>query len=570
MSHDALTDLIRQVQILTRTESGLPDYDPKDPSIPPLPSISDAIANFDPSPPYLRCKRCRGRLLKGLQSLICIYCGQKQHQNDDPSAPDPISFNSTLSCRWLLQSLRLDGSEKVGTPSEKGEKPGFNRGHSTSRNNISLSELLDIKIGLFNKQEKPEKNQELQGSSLLNNGGVDLDSFFPRQRGDNTSGDTTHPPKNEEAKTVGILDHNLFQNVQPLQQEAVPSQTHESGEFCGWEADFRSADSKTFDPVSDSTVNSGSQVGSFQSADAFVVGSAIDLSDHMDSIFGNGKDLYGTKEGSESETLHRTSDWSSDDLWNTATTEVFQPEKPFDSKIEVNDFQQNGLNTSPTKADWVQDDQWPTSFSSAENIDEDSFDEWNDFTSSSNVKTPQEKEIIQIDNHAEVPLDNLVSDNANELSYGLTNVDGSMFDDWNDFMASTLISKNDGVVDALGNTLESNMVSSSNEFGDMDFGSFWHAEHFLSSHHKESASESGTRGPEQNHFPGSSSSLDDNGTGKGLLDGGGVALRNNTISNQSGGNEDIVESLLSQMHDLSFMLETNLSIPPKSDSNPPH
>lgn len=76
MALELPNDLIQQAKISTRTEAGLPDYNPDDPSLPAMPSLSASVAAFDPSPPYLRCKHCQGKLLRGLQSLICIYCGQ--------------------------------------------------------------------------------------------------------------------------------------------------------------------------------------------------------------------------------------------------------------------------------------------------------------------------------------------------------------------------------------------------------------------------------------------------------------------------------------------------------------
>lgn len=109
MALELPNDLIQQAKISTRTESGLPDYLPDDPSLPSLPSLSATVAAFDPSPPYLRCKNCHGRLLRGVQSLICVYCGEKLHRNAEV-APDPISFRNTVGYRWFLQGLRLDGS----------------------------------------------------------------------------------------------------------------------------------------------------------------------------------------------------------------------------------------------------------------------------------------------------------------------------------------------------------------------------------------------------------------------------------------------------------------------------
>ena len=100
-------DLIRQVQISLRKEANLSSYDPDDPSLPGLPSPQQTLAQLDPSPPYLRCKQCEARLLRGVQSLICVFCGR--HQRRDPP-PEPLNFRDTLGCRWLLESLDLDGS----------------------------------------------------------------------------------------------------------------------------------------------------------------------------------------------------------------------------------------------------------------------------------------------------------------------------------------------------------------------------------------------------------------------------------------------------------------------------
>nr|GMC88272.1 Dentin sialoprotein [Ipomoea batatas] len=719
MSYDLPTDLIRQVQILTRKESGLPEYDPDDRTLSPLPSVSAAVATFDASPPDLRCKHCRGRLLRGLQSVIWVYCGQKLHQSDDASVPDPISFNSTVSYRWLLQSLLLDGSEKVGTPSEKGEKTEANRRHSTPKDNICLSELLDLKIRLFSVQQSEingASKETQQGNSSLNYTGIDLDNFFCRPKCDNTSCKqpaTSYPVENEIAKTVATPDYSLFQNVQSFQPAVTTSQNNKTDDFSGWEADFRSADSetqsvsKTSDPVFGSTVDSESQVGNSNSSNAFV-SSAVDLSAEMDSIFGSskvlnesktrdesaafnevsngssddlgnnatteafeqkgtfdrkvevndsqqqnsvntpiiddwfqdnqfptnvvsapnpnatnidedsfddwndftssstvkdplgkattqndvstdmdsifgsGKDLNESKKGDESVAFHEVSKWSSDDLWSNATTEAFEQKGSFDPMVGVNNSQQqNNLNTPIT--DWFQDSQWPTNVASAPkpdatNIDEDSFDDWNDFTSSSTVKDPLGKGITQNDNQVDFPLDTLVSDNATAPNYDAMNVGGGIFDDWNDFTASTAIkdsqakagTQNDNhVVDALENTSELNLFCPS-KFDDMDFSSFSHSDLFSSSHHTESISEAGAKTIWQDHPLDSIADAKSNlsgGAGKAVVDEDTFntsLMGGDTLNTSIQSNTDI-ESLFSQMHDLSFMLESNLSIPPKSD-----
>lgn len=100
-------ELIREVQICTRAAAGLPEYDPSDPSLPSIPPLSAAIAAFDASAPNLRCKNCRGMLLRGTESIICLYCGLGPHYD---AVPEDICFTSTIGYQWLLRSLRLDGS----------------------------------------------------------------------------------------------------------------------------------------------------------------------------------------------------------------------------------------------------------------------------------------------------------------------------------------------------------------------------------------------------------------------------------------------------------------------------
>jgi hypothetical protein len=107
MAFEIPHDLIKQVQIAVRKEANLSLYNPDDPSLPSLPSVQQTLAQLDPSPPYLRCKHCKARFLRGVQSLICVFCGRDQHL--DPT-PDPLIFRNTFACRWLLDSLDLDGS----------------------------------------------------------------------------------------------------------------------------------------------------------------------------------------------------------------------------------------------------------------------------------------------------------------------------------------------------------------------------------------------------------------------------------------------------------------------------
>lgn len=106
-------DLIRQVQVFLRKDANLSSYDPRDPSLPDLPSVDQTVADFDPSPTHLRCTKCRGRLPRGLQSVVCVYCG-REPKREVP--PEPILFKNTTGFRWLLETLDLDGSVSVPFP----------------------------------------------------------------------------------------------------------------------------------------------------------------------------------------------------------------------------------------------------------------------------------------------------------------------------------------------------------------------------------------------------------------------------------------------------------------------
>jgi hypothetical protein len=110
MAFEIPLDQINHLQILLRKNANLSWYQPEKEENLPLPklsSVSETVAKLDPSPPYLRCKNCNGRLLRGVQSFICVFCGTNPHK-DLP--PEPVKFKNTVGYRWLLESLQLDGS----------------------------------------------------------------------------------------------------------------------------------------------------------------------------------------------------------------------------------------------------------------------------------------------------------------------------------------------------------------------------------------------------------------------------------------------------------------------------
>ncbi|GMH12038.1 hypothetical protein Nepgr_013879 [Nepenthes gracilis] len=186
MAYEFPSDLLVQVQILLRREAGLEYYNPSDSSsLSNPPTLEEAIANFETSSDCLRCKHCKGALLRGSQSIICVYCGREP---DKEFPPEPISFKSTVGYRWLLESLGLDGSEILGPPIEDSQT---NKGR-LSINESSLSDFLDLEVKWPNELERfgvtvPNEAQMMGKVFLNSDDGVGFDDYFSGARRESVS-----------------------------------------------------------------------------------------------------------------------------------------------------------------------------------------------------------------------------------------------------------------------------------------------------------------------------------------------------------------------------------------------
>lgn len=550
-----------------------------------MPSLSATVAAFDPSPSYLRCKRCQGRLLRGLQSFICIYCGQKLHQNPDV-APDPISFNSTVGYQWFLQALRLDGSEKVGAPTEKNQ---VNKGPGSPHDEVLLCDFLDLKIRWPTELETDNTitNKKLeQSKSSYNPTGFDLDNFFSFPKRENISS----AYKEQEVisdnigsaanKTVGSHeDLSLFENLRSSEPAVTTSAVQTSDDFSGWEADFQGAGSgelnvsntssspissavgsggqhafAAFDTSTSSALSSGDQHEGSKSTDA-VVGSDIDLSAQLDTVFGTAEGPTDGKLKDVVAVSPAANDWPAVELWDSANPEVSQKGGEILSISRPKDTESQNSSSDPsTSIDWFQDDTWqshnaPARKHDTENGDHDSFDEWNTFTTSAPIKDP--------------------FDNAPAPKHDTANGDHDSFDEWNIFTASApikdpfenvLVQSNN---DSNDNTELTNFISN---LEDMDFGSFSQSDPFSGAPGKEvvSAEVNGNTFEVPTIFSG----ID---TPSKVGDNTGHASEKAAICAESSPSKDDmdIEGIMSQMHDLSFMLESNLSIPLKSNTSLP-
>lgn len=298
--------------------------------------------------------------------MICIYCGN-HHKKD--VTPDPIAFNSTLGYQWLLESLHFDGSEAVGPSSEGSE---FNRGQNTPKEKISLSELLDLQITWSDEPEEPETivtNKSLeQSKSTLNLSAVELDIFFSGSEKDtavNASEDQPAISNQIQITSKAFVDPenlSLFQGAPPS-ETGVQSSIYASGDaFTGWEADFQSAvagnqheDSKSVEPFVDSTV---------------------DLSAHLDSVFGRTDDSNNEKLNSDS-APHPSDvcDWVQDDQMNYVISSASQQAELFDSVVEAKDgVSSDNLDKQSSKIvddDWFQDTKWQNTTATSMTINED-------------------------------------------------------------------------------------------------------------------------------------------------------------------------------------------------------
>ncbi|CAN0897042.1 hypothetical protein LINGRAHAP2_LOCUS18882 [Linum grandiflorum] len=358
---------IRSLQIYLRRDSDFSFYNPESDSPPPhlpdLPSAGESIAELDPSPAELRCRHCNGRLIRGRDSIACIFCGREQVNKDGPHPPPPIKFMATSGSKWLLQSLGLDGSELSG---QLVEEQQLNRRPNLALKDIPLSELLDLEIHWPTDSEIGKTKDEvvektaIEKLRTLDFEGLDLSSFSAQPRLESASAasedgnlpSVSQPFPSTEAQD-GPTDLSLFESVQPAH---TSSKDEDGGDdsFSGWEVEFQSADSaatqhqeesRPFDPFEGSS-------------------SSVDLSAHLESVFGA---------GNETTSASNINDWFPGDILSTSTN-VKDAEITEETKTDT---------FPPMDLDFLQDNQLQTATNTMETGGDDYFDGWNDFTSSS-------------------------------------------------------------------------------------------------------------------------------------------------------------------------------------------
>ncbi|CAG7900235.1 hypothetical protein HID58_031249 [Brassica napus] len=668
MATEISLDLINQLNLSLRKNAKLSSLDSSSLSLPTAP---EAIAELDPSPPYLRCRNCKGKLLRGIESLICVFCGEQQRTSDN--APDPIKLTSTSAYKWFLTSLDLDGSEMVEAIKETS---GSSRGGKVPVvKGVALSEFLDLEVQWCAREEMSD-GVSVQKKSPLNMGGISLDDYFVEEREELSKVDTAESKavedddfkdprslslfdsvksqgvvESQQSENVGLVKGNdakkneslsLFagrdgqdsvslaeqgnfgffegkdsehsfkedENLSLFDGKAAPgtsssikddsfgffgssdaqrtssSKEDESfGFFEGKDAqrnsaskedgnlglfegkdDQRNSSSKEDEsfglfegaPSSDDKVvaSSSDWDSDFQSvsqekisSDPFV-SSPADLSAHMDSVFGSGKQA-----DSSTAYVSKAGDWLQDDLFGNVT-----------GKSQNNDKNEGqvlgGNGSSSMDIDWIGDDLWQTSEKKAieKTPTNDDDDDWNDFASSANSKTPSnllsrtmersQEDIFDGMSHvkeqSEYEKQNTATSMISDIAKGQE--DDDLFGTWDSFASSTVLQTpvqppTNHVNQSAEQNQGMNLFGESNQQSDLDSGLFSESIGGQTYSEEVKAMPSGTLTSERTGDPDGQDQV-------------------TTVSRKS--KSDVAEELMSQMHDLSFMLETKLSVPPIS------
>ncbi|XP_047973546.1 uncharacterized protein LOC125215996 [Salvia hispanica] len=575
-------ELIRQVQIRTRSAAGLPDYDPSDPTLPALPSLSATIAAADASPTDRRCRNCKALLLRGSESIVCLYCGIGPHYD---VVPDPIRFTSTVGYQWLLRSLHLDGSEMVDPTS----KVNQGKVQSSPKDSTPLSAFLDFKIVC------PAENVNGVNSSdkPLVLTGVAPDKFFLKSKSNGVSDTPTEQPSEHKwteadssIDAAALGNQDLFQNVNSSKPAVSSSEHMTSRALSGWEADFQFPDSENQlggQRSSEHVVASSEgfdmkseDPDSFQSS----LGLNADLGAQLDSVYGRGENPNGGKPNESASIPTAVGDWNSDDIWNNLGSSTPELSGGFDApqKDPTPGFSED-LSTS-VDFDMFQDFQSPANYADVTKnkttneeptaMDEDAFEDWNDFASSTSLQAPPQNawsvagSSDQVSSSENKPtegdlfsFDSKLEGDNKSSDKDVFNFD-NMFGDVKKPSESDLFSFDNkpsgGDLFSFDNKFKDDKITPERDLFsfDGDFGGDF-------------------SGYSQPNAPAQGNAvMSEDPTSIWFGDVSSPSLESvQAASNEDASGQDGVKALMSQMHDLSFMLETDLSVPSGSDDHKP-
>ncbi|KAL9258170.1 hypothetical protein AKJ16_DCAP20715 [Drosera capensis] len=473
-------DLIHRLQISLRADSNLKFPSHSDPAN--LPSLEEFIADFDSDDGGVRCGGCKGRLLRGTESMICVYCGRGLGDVRE-SKPENIEFIRTVGFRWLLESLGLDGSEMVTPTADDSQS---NRRKSSQNAEVPLSEFLNFEIEWPDDSERfgvaLEHEVEVPGKKLLHLAGVELGCQVPGSTV--TSGasseqilprDTFTPIESAVLQRQGSFDSS--KNELPAEASEKLDTVEEADSFSGWEADFQSAssDPQRLDVESSEfslvqVVDYGSHtISAYENAEAAIEGSAVDASASQASgstrisneHWGNpiGETLSGKSEvmtaHKEDTTFSRPESTSARVEWFENQQKTSSIEVPASGKLvgEELDGGRKGSNDA-------EDNQWGTVYALIpgnvkQSLYDGSLDDWDDFAgSSAALGNPGQESSLQGDGNDPLdawdgfksssrPQDNQLSSRTKD---GTGNLGDYSDDLWNSFTSFASMQENQQAV----------------------------------------------------------------------------------------------------------------------------
>lgn len=453
-----------------------------------------------------------------------------------------------------------------------------------------LSVFLNFKIPwpaeTVNEEISSDKYLE-ESKRLLILPGVAPDRFFLKPKSNGISDTAIEQPSDHKwaeaasSKDVAALgDQDLFQNVQSSKPAVSSSERKTSEARSGWEADFQFADTEDQLGVHTSpkhvTASSEGSETKFEDPESFQSSSGLnaDLAAHLDSVFGPGENLNDEKPKDSSSVPAAFGDWNSDDMWNNLTSSPPNLSDGFDATL--NDQTLDHSMDLSTSVDLFLDFQSQINYADMTKnkamneehkvMDEDIFEDWNDFASSTSLQAPSQNAWAgsndQVSTSEDKPSerdffsfdDKLEGDKSSERD--LFSFDNKFEDDKKS--SERDLFSFDNKFEGEKKSSASDLFSFDNNFGG-DFSGSPQPNLFSSSIRNSNApTESNAIMSENNasnwFSDASSPSLES-----------GQAANNGDAFGQS--TKDDVKMLISQMHDLSFMLETDLSIPSSSDDH---
>eukprot|EP01018_Ginkgo_biloba_P039909 Gb_39897 [translate_table: standard] len=468
-----------------------------------LPTLEEVVANSGSSP--FRCEKCKASFLLGPDSRICAACGTPRHE---AAASFRMSFASTLAYQLLMDSFQQDVSEVIlGTPRPYTERKSVRIQRTEPKDGSIAYDIssLELKWPEDESERSNMHTSKLQSANVNTPhvNGVDLEDFFGES-------------KSQKASDVRKESVTSIDQTRDVEYHAPANVVAQS-----------SANESYVDLFSSQLGRQETHVNT-EDNDPF-------LSWENDIKIAN---AAIKTVGSES------ADSGGDPLYLTETTKATglasNSQSTYNGRDLFGDSMNDVKHTISTQENWIQDDPWSavmTKESCAEN--------------SKNLKENSGSQSnCQEANH----WTNRVSKSEQKEEIGLTP------DSVDLFLGSTW--QQGDIVQHHKSTAGMNEDHKAGEIGVTELGSLFQS---YPSHGLKVEKEAASANTTISGFD-LFNRIEDkeaNGQSKSNVAALGANRLNTTVSHVSsnGNSKEVVESLLSQMHDLSFMLADHLVIP---------